>query len=127
VRKPTTEELPDLLAAGVGAIVSVMDDPSNLDVYEHLGIDHLWLPVKGGMAPTREQIAELSTFVAAQNARSVGVAVHCTSGRRRTGTFLAAYLIASGKSYEASLQTVLAANPEIELREAQLNFLRGLA
>jgi atypical dual specificity phosphatase len=126
VRKPTAEELPDLLAAGVGAIVSVMDDPANLDLYERLGIPYLWLPVKGGTAPTREQIAELSTFVAAQNAHGVGVALHCTSGRRRIGTFLVAYLIVSGQSYEAALQTVLAVNPDIELREAQLDFLRGL-
>ncbi len=127
VRKPTAQELSDLLAAGVGAIVSVMDDPANLDMYERFGIAHLWLPVKGGTAPTREQIAELSTFVAVQNAQSAGVAVHCTSGRRRTGTFLAAYLIVSGQSYEAALHTVLTANPEIELREPQLDFLRGLA
>ena len=33
VRKPIAEELSELQAAGVGAIVSLMDDPSNLDLY----------------------------------------------------------------------------------------------
>ncbi len=127
VRKPTADEIPELHLSGVGGIVSVMDDPSNLDLYESAGLPHRWLPVKGGTAPTREQIAELSDFVAEQNARGTGVALHCTSGRRRTGTFLAAYLIASGKSYEEALQIVLAANPDVELREAQLEFLRAFA
>lgn len=31
VRKPAPEEIAELQAAGVGAIVSVMDDPANLD------------------------------------------------------------------------------------------------
>ncbi|MBC8122768.1 MAG: dual specificity protein phosphatase family protein [Gemmatimonadaceae bacterium] len=127
VRKPTAEEIPELRSSGVDAIVSVMDDPGNLDLYQSVGLTHLWLPVKGGTAPTREQIAELTAFIREQNARGAGVALHCTSGRRRTGTFLAAYLIDSGRTYEEALQIVLAANPEVELREAQLEFLREFA
>lgn len=46
VRKPTALELDELNTAGVGAIVSVMDDPSNIDMYEQIGIPHLWLPTK---------------------------------------------------------------------------------
>jgi len=123
VRKPTPEELPELRAAGVDAIVSVMDDPSNLDAYDAAGLPRLWLPVTGGTAPTMEQVAALREFV---DARSGGVAVHCTSGRRRTGTMLAAYLIATGQSAEASLAAIAAANPEVELREAQISFLHAL-
>lgn len=123
VRKPIAEEIPELRSSGVDAIVSVLDDPANLDLYQSVGLAHLWLPVKGGTAPTREQIAELSAFVREQNTRGAGVALHCTSGRRRTGTFLAAHLIDSGRTYEEALQIVLAANPEVELREAQLEFL----
>jgi hypothetical protein len=56
VRKPMPEELTELQAAGIGAIVSVMDDPSNLDLYQQADIPHLWLPTKGGTAPSREQL-----------------------------------------------------------------------
>lgn len=77
---------------------------------------------EGWDGPTREQIAQLRDFVAEQNARGAGVAVHCTSGRRRTGTFLAAYLIAAGHSSEQALQIVQTANPDVELREAQIEF-----
>lgn len=127
VRKPMAEELTALQTAGVGAIVSVMDDPSNLDLYEQANIPYLWLPTKGGTAPSREQIQELQNFVESQNRLNHAVAIHCTSGRRRTGTMLAAYLIYAGSPYDSAIQTVQKANPDVELREAQSTFLRELA
>jgi protein-tyrosine phosphatase len=127
VRKPMAEELTELQAAGIGAIVSVMDDPSNLDLYQQAGIPHLWLPTKGGTAPSREQIQELQNFIDSQNAQGKAVAIHCTSGRRRTGTMLAAYLIYAGSSYDDAMQTIESANSSVELREAQSTFLRELA
>lgn len=127
VRKPTAEEIPDLQATGIGAIVSVMDDPSNLALYQQAGIPYLWLPTKGGTAPSREQIQSLQTFIEEQNELSHAVAVHCTSGRRRTGTMLTASLIIAGLSYEDALETMQKANPAVELREAQITFLQTLA
>jgi atypical dual specificity phosphatase len=127
VRKPTLTELDDLRAAGIGAIVSVMDDPSNLDLYQQMGIPHLWLPTPGGSAPSYEQVQQLQEFIDQQNRVNQGVVVHCTSGRRRTGTMLAAYLIRSGLSYHDAMQMIHAANPNAELREAQTKFLQELA
>lgn len=126
VRKPTAAELADLQAAGVGAIVSVMDDRANLDLYEQANIPYRWLPTKGGTAPSPNQIQELQDFVDQQNQAGNAVAVHCTSGNRRTGTMLAAYLIRTGSSYEDAMQIVQTANPNAELRKAQTEFLRDL-
>ncbi|MCU0548407.1 MAG: dual specificity protein phosphatase family protein [Leptolyngbya sp. Prado105] len=127
VRKPTAQELDDLRLLGIGAIVSVMDDPANLDLYQQAEIPYLWLPIQGGTAPSLEQIGELQQFVELQNCLGRGVAVHCTNGRRRTGTMLAAYLIRTGSTYEEALQTLQLANPDLELREAQTTFLQALA
>lgn len=127
VRKPTAEELSELQAAGINAIISVMDDPSNLDLYQQANLPYLWVPVTGGSAPKAEQIQELLAFINHQNSLGNGVAVHCTSGRRRTGTVLASYLISSGSSAEDALQTISKANPQVELREAQIDFLKKLA
>ena len=127
VRKPEAQEIAELQTAGIGAIVSVMDDPSNLDLYQEIGLPHLWSPTKGGTAPSPEQIQELQAFIQTQNDLGKAVAVHCTSGRRRTGTILAAYLIQTGLSYTKAMQTVLEANPDVELREAQIIFLKELA
>ncbi|MBD2205693.1 dual specificity protein phosphatase family protein [Calothrix sp. FACHB-1219] len=127
VRKPMAEELTELQAAGIHAIVSVMDDPSNLDLYQQADIPYLWVPIKGGTAPSQEQLQNLQNFINSQNALGNGVAVHCTSGRRRTGTILASYLINTGSSYDDAMQKILNANPDVELREAQTTFLRELA
>lgn len=126
VRKPTPEEIAELKSAGIGAIVSVMDDPSNLDLYHQANLSYHWLPTKGGTAPTPEQIQELQTFIEQQNQLDHAVAVHCTSGNRRTGTMLAAYLIRTGSSYDDAMQVIQSANPNAELREAQITFLRLL-
>ncbi|WP_373542674.1 hypothetical protein [Chamaesiphon sp.] len=40
---------------------------------------------------------------------------------------LAAYLIHVSSSYEAAMQTINLANPQVELRAAQTEFLRSLA
>nr|WP_199305990.1 dual specificity protein phosphatase family protein [Pseudanabaena sp. FACHB-2040] len=126
VRRPTAEEISALKTAGIGAIVSVMDDAANLDLYAASNMPYLWLPTTGGTAPTQEQAEQFRQFVDAENARSHAVAVHCTSGRRRTGTLLAAYLIATGATAENALNQILQANPAVKLREAQVAFLREL-
>jgi protein-tyrosine phosphatase len=127
VRKPLATELSDLKAIDIGAIVSVMDDPSNLEVYEQASLPYRWLPTQGGTAPSLEQVQLLQQFVDEQVALGHGVAVHCTSGKRRTGTLLAAYLIQNGSSFDDAIQTILIANPAVELREAQIQFLKSLA
>jgi protein-tyrosine phosphatase len=127
MRKPAADELEVLQAEGVGAIVSVMDDPSNLDLYEAAHIPHRWLPTTGGKAPTQEQVNEFCQFVDAQNQAANAVAVHCSSGRRRTATFLGAYLIRQGASYEAALAAIAQANPAVAMREPQRQFLHALA
>ncbi|BAU14794.1 dual specificity protein phosphatase [Leptolyngbya sp. NIES-3755] len=127
MRKPTASEIADLKTLGIGAIVSVMDDPSNLDLYEQANLPYRWLPTKGGTAPSREQLQEFQAFVEQQNQQGIAVAVHCTSGNRRTGTLLAAYLIRSGAAVDNAIQKIVLANPKAELREAQIRFLQDLA
>lgn len=127
VRKPNPDELFDLQSAGVGALVSVIDDSANLDWYQQIGLNHLWLPIQGGSFPNREQIQQLQHFVEEQNQFGHGVAVHCANGRRRTGTMLTALLIQTGLTFDEAMQALLTANPEVELREAQIDYLKSLA
>ena len=127
VRKPTPADLADLRGEGGGALVTLLSDDSNLNLYQRSQIPHIWVPIVGGTGPTFEQLEQIKTFVDTQNSLGNAVAIHCSSGRRRTGTVIAALLIKASLSYEQALKTVLAANPEIELREAQLDFLKRLS
>lgn len=127
MRQPAADELAILKAEGLGAIVSVMDDPSNLDLYAAAQIPYRWLPTTGGQAPTRAQIDEFGRFVDTQNQVGHAVAVHCSSGRRRTATFLGAYLIQRGASYQEALDAIAQANPAVEMRAPQSQFLQALA
>ncbi|MDB9527987.1 protein phosphatase [Oscillatoria sp. CS-180] len=127
MRKPHISEVNTLGMLGVGAVVSVMDDPSNLEAYEAAKLPFLWLPTTGGTAPTRQQIEGFRTFAVAQIAAGRAVAVHCSSGRRRTATFLGAYRILMGAGYEEVLEAIARANPRVEMRAVQLDFLKTLA
>jgi atypical dual specificity phosphatase len=127
VRKPMAEELSELQTVGIGAIVSVINDTSNLSLYLRANIPYLWLPIDVGSSPSREQIQELENFVDQHNCQGLAVAVHCTGGIHRTGTILAAYLICSGSSYNDVMQTIQKANSLVVLEEAQSSFLRSLS
>jgi len=126
VRKPTAEELPELQTVGVGAIVSVFHDASNLDLYQQAGIPFIWLPIAIDSVPNESQLQEFLDFVRHQNELGHAVAVHCSTGKHRTGTMLAAYLIKNSSSYSKAMSTLLSANSTIELPINQSTFLQGL-
>ena len=127
VRKPLPAEIPELEMAGVSAIVSVFHEADNLSLYQQAGLPLLWLPIAIDSVPDQAQMQEFRQFVASQNQLGHAVAVHCSTGKHRTGTLLAAYLIGAGASYESAMQTLLAANPQLELPATQTQFLKALA
>ena len=127
VRKPTAAELKELQAVGIGAIVSVVHDRSNLELYDRENMPHLWLPIQIASSPSRSQVEELIDFVERYHRQGVGTAVHCTGGLHRTGTMLAAYLILNGAAVEDAIETIATANPQAVLELAQTVFLHSLA
>jgi len=124
--RPPLEDLPRLYEAGMRGIVSVMDEPSGIEEYQQAGFKALWLPTTGGKAPSVEQVKEFFTFAQGLITQNLPLAVHCTSGNRRTGTLLAAYLIVEGATPEDAITQVQQARPTAELRDAQKQFLTEL-
>ncbi|MEO0835185.1 MAG: dual specificity protein phosphatase family protein [Cyanobacteria bacterium J06642_3] len=124
--RPPIEDLPQLNQAGLKGIVSVMDEPSGIEEYKDAGFKALWLPVTGGKPPTIEQVKQFVDFAQPLVSNEQPVAVHCTSGNRRTGTLLAAYLVAEGELPEKAIAMIKNARPTAELREAQQEFLKQL-
>ncbi len=124
--RPPLEDLPQLYQAGIRGIISVMDEPSGIKEYQGAGFQALWLPTTGGQPPSVEQVIQFVQFAQPLIDSNQPVVVHCTSGNRRTGTVLAAYLIAAGDSPEQAIALVQQARPTAELREAQTKFLVNL-
>lgn len=124
--RPPLEDLARLYRAGMRGIVSVMDEPSGIEEYREAGFEALWLSTTGGKPPTVEQVKQFVRFAKPLMTSNRPVVVHCTSGNRRTGTLLAAYLIAEGESPEKAIALVQEARPTAELREAQREFLFSL-
>lgn len=100
------DELPDLYSAGIRAVVSLLNIPSDASVFKSAGFEFLCLPVPDGAAPTMEQAEEFIRFVGEQRRSGRAVAVHCEAGIGRTGTMLAAYLIAQGESAAEAIRKV---------------------
>ena len=107
-------------------IVSVMDEPSGIDEYRGVGFQALWLPITGGKPPTVEQVTQFVQFAEPLLESHQPVVVHCTSGNRRTGTLLAAYLVAKGEQPKKAIAIIHEVRPKAELRAAQIDFLMKL-
>lgn len=121
------DELSDLHAAGIRAVVSLLNIPSDKSVYESAGFSFVCLPVSDGAAPTTEQVREFATFVDSQRAMGKAVAVHCEAGLGRTGTIIAAYLISKGETVQSAIARVRAAESQAIETAWQIQFLQELA
>jgi len=121
------DELQVLREAGVGAVVSLLNIPSDAPVYESAGFYFLCLPVPDGQPPTREQVYRFVSFMGEQHAAQRPVAVHCEGGLGRTGTMLAAYLISHGGSAEAAIRQIRAVEPNAIETPQQIQFLKEFA
>ncbi|MDX2242092.1 MAG: dual specificity protein phosphatase family protein [Leptolyngbyaceae cyanobacterium bins.302] len=124
VRMPTAEELPQLQQIGVGAIVSVFHEDANLSLYQQANIPFIWLPIAVDSVPNQVQLEQFCRFVEYQNQLGHGVAVHCSTGKHRTGTMLAAYLISRGWAYPDAMQKILDASSQAKLPDPQTQFLQ---
>lgn len=127
-RYPRAErELRALSEAGVRLVVNLhprAHDPNRLAA---LDLRELHLPVADFTPPTPDQ---LQTGVAAmQEAIAAGepVAVHCAGGLGRTGTLVACYLVASGRSAEDAIAEVRRARPGSVETPAQEQAVRAFA
>jgi protein-tyrosine phosphatase len=121
------DELAALHMAGVRAVVSLLNIPSDEPVFASAGFQFLCLPVADGGAPTMDQAAEFVRFVTEQRAAHRPVAVHCEAGLGRTGTLLATYLIAQGDSATAAIRRVRAVERVAVETPRQIQFLEEYA
>lgn len=121
------DELPELYASGIRAVVSLLNIPSNSDVYESAGFSFLCLPIPDGAAPTAAQAIQFTQFVNTQISAKHPVAVHCEAGIGRTGTMIASYLISQGDDAQTAINRVRAVEGRAIETRRQIDFLEHFA
>jgi len=104
-------DLAFLQSAGLTVLVSLTEEPIAPEMLAKYGITGLHLPVADFTPPSMAQIEQfLATFKKAQlEARPVGI--HCTAGKGRTGTMLAAYLVSKGQSASEAIAKIRRLRP----------------
>lgn len=117
------DELPELARAGIGGVVSLLNIPTDAQVYAEAGFEFVCLPIADGQSPSQQQVSEFVAFVDAVRKQGKGVAVHCEAGCGRTGTMLCAYLVTKGLHPDAAIKQVRTVEPLAVETAAQIDFL----
>jgi len=118
--RPETEaELKALKDQGIRTIISLTGTKLRPDVLQRLGFDYLHSHVSG--APSPEQLELIVEFIEGQKSQSRPVLVHCSEGKGRTGTVLAAYLVYNGMTANEAIRRVRELRPgSIESAEQEV-------
>ncbi|MGH2558003.1 MAG: protein-tyrosine phosphatase family protein [Thermomicrobiales bacterium] len=105
------EDLTSLRSQGIGAVLSLTEEPLPAEELARHGLDSLHIPIVDLQPPTPAQFREGLAFIDRLRMAGQPVAVHCLMGQGRTGSILAAYLIRDGLSAEEALAELRAACP----------------
>ena len=120
------DELPVLHDMGIRAVACLLNIPSDESVYRSAGFAFQCLPVPDGYPPSLDQVLDFVQFVDRCRSEQKPVAVHCEAGVGRTGTMLAAYLIAKGSPPAEAIRCVRSQEPVAVETARQISFLENL-
>lgn len=121
---PLEMDLEEAKSEGITAVVSLTEDPLDDRTVKKSGLRYLHLPVADYTPPTLEQVEEFVAFVREERERGGAVLAHCHAGVGRTGTMLAAYLVAEGESVRRAIETVRNLRPGSVETATQLALLQ---
>jgi atypical dual specificity phosphatase len=121
------DELPLLHRAGIRAVVSLLNTPSDDAVFTSAGFKFMCCPVGYGLAPSLEQAKAIVDFIDVCRQQSLPVAIHCEGGLGRTGTAIAAYFIHKGMGSREAITFVRSKEPSAIETVQQVRFLEDFA
>jgi atypical dual specificity phosphatase len=110
-RPSSPEELSWLRSQGIEVLVSLTEDRPRRDWVEQANLLVFHEPMEDMEAPTQDQLDRCVSAIERATERNMGVAVHCGAGLGRTGTVLAAYLVAKGQTANNAIARIRRLRP----------------
>jgi atypical dual specificity phosphatase len=96
---------------GIEVLLSLTEDRPRRDWANQANLLVFHEPVEDMEAPTQDQLDRCVSAIQRAMERNMGVAVHCGAGLGRTGTVLAAYLVAKGMNANAAIARIRRLRP----------------
>ena len=107
----SADDLAWLRRNGLDVLISLSEEPPPRQWVNDAGLMGVHVPVVDFTAPTQRQLDLCLDPIAGAHRSGMGVAVHCTAGKGRTGTILAAYLVTTGLSAREAIDKVRRLRP----------------
>ena len=119
-QQPLDDDLAALRQLGIRLLISLTETPTSADDAARHGIEVIHEPVPDMTAPTQHQLRTLVEAGRGSLAGGRAVGVHCAAGMGRTGTVLAAFLVADGRTAEDAMVEIRRLRPgSIETEEQE--------
>lgn len=126
-RRPLEEDVLFLQEQGIDVLVSLTETPVDPAALKAHGIEALHLPVADFHPPSQAQLDRYVTAVEGWNEAGLAVGTHCGAGLGRTGTFLAALLVARGATGDEAIAEIRRLRPGSIETDAQEEAVREFA
>ncbi len=107
----SAEDLAWLRRNGVDVLLSLSEEPPPRHWLNDAGLMAVHIPVEDMTAPTLRQLDMAVDTISRAHKVGMGVAVHCAAGKGRTGTVVAAYLVATGLTAREAIERVRELRP----------------
>lgn len=117
------DALPSIHRSGIRAVVSLLNHPGDVSIFETAGFEFKCFPIHDGHPPALRQAQEFVEFVDSCRSRDLPVGVFCVGGIGRTGTMIACYLIHTGKTAVEAVAQIRTREPLAVETGSQLGFL----